>query len=100
LNLYSTDQDEIDADAESIADLFAAHAAIALRKVREIEGLHRALESRELIGQATGIVMERYTIDADAAFAFLLRASSHGNLKLRDVAERLIADTHSTSPID
>jgi GAF domain-containing protein len=97
LNLYSTESEEIDPDAENIADLFAAHAAIALQKVGEIEHLNEALRSRQVIGQAIGIVMERYGVDNDAAFAFLLRASSHGNIKLRDVAERLVADTPRTA---
>ena len=90
LNLYSTSQAEIDPDAESVAELFATHAAIALGRAREISTLNEALLSRRLIGQAIGIVMERYKIDEDRAFAFLARASSHGNIKLRDVAKELV----------
>jgi GAF domain-containing protein len=94
LNLYSTVSDEIDPAAESLAELFAAHAAIALGSAREHEGLNTALHSRKVIGQALGILMERYQMSEDRAFAFLLRASSHGNVKLRDVAQELVDQTN------
>ncbi len=90
LNLYSTSQAEIDDDAEGIADLFAAHAAIALGHAREVDQLNRALNSRKVIGQAIGIVMERYRIDKHRALSFLMRASSHGNIKLRDIAAEIV----------
>lgn len=90
LNLYSTLDEDIDPDAEGLADLFAAHAAIALGHVHERENLNEALHSRKVIGQAIGIIMERYHMSEDRAFAFLVRASSHGNIKLRVVAEQLV----------
>jgi GAF domain-containing protein len=90
LNLYSTTSEEIDAEAESTAELFAAHAAIALENARERETLNQALHSRKVIGQAIGIIMERYGMSEDRAFAFLVRASSHSNLKLRDIAQELV----------
>jgi AmiR/NasT family two-component response regulator len=46
-----------------------------------------------VIGQAVGIVMERYTLSDEHAFAFLKRLSSHRNVKLRQVAEEIIAET-------
>jgi len=100
LNLYSTSQEEIDPDAEHVAELFASHAAIALHQAREVEHLNQALESRKVIGQALGIVMERYGLDENHAFAFLLRASSTSNIKLRDIAAQLVVDTqhrHTTN---
>jgi GAF domain-containing protein len=93
LNLYSTSQEEIDPDAEHVAELFASHAAIALHQAREVEHLNHALESRKVIGQALGIVMERYELDETRAFAFLLRASSTSNIKLRAIAAQLVEDT-------
>jgi GAF domain-containing protein len=93
LNLYSTSQEEIDPDAEHVAELFASHAAIALHQAREVEHLNQALESRKVIGQALGIVMERYGLDETRAFSFLLRASSTSNIKLRDIAAQLVEDT-------
>jgi GAF domain-containing protein len=90
LNLYSTTSDDVDAEAESIAELFAVHAAIALNNAHERETLNQALESRKVIGQAIGMIMERYDMSEDRAFAFLVRASSHSNLKLRDIAQELV----------
>jgi GAF domain-containing protein len=95
LNLYSTTSETLDPGAEGIADLFAAHAAIALGRAREIANLNDALHSRKLIGQAIGIIMERYDIDDDRAFAFLVRASSHSNVKLRDVAQDVVAKANA-----
>jgi GAF domain-containing protein len=90
LNLYSTTSDDVDPEAEGTAELFAAHAAIALGNARERENLNQALHSRKVIGQAVGILMERYEMNEDRAFAFLVRASSHANIKLREVAQELV----------
>lgn len=90
LNFYSTTCDDIDPDAEAIADLFAAHAAIALENAKEREQLNEALHSRKVVGQALGIIMERYDMNEDRAFAFLVRASSSSNIKLRDIAQELV----------
>jgi AmiR/NasT family two-component response regulator len=54
--------------------------------------MRAALATREQIGQAMGILMERYQLDSDRAFAFLTRVSQAGNIKLRDVAAGVIAD--------
>jgi GAF domain-containing protein len=95
LNLYSTIRDDIAPEAQELATSFATHAAIALHQAREIANLHDALESRKVIGQAIGIVMERYQLNEDRAFAFLVRASSYGNVKLRDVAQELVDKSNS-----
>jgi GAF domain-containing protein len=57
---------------------------------RRIENLHSALSSREIIGQAQGILMERERIAADQAFDVLRRASQYLNIKLREVAQTLV----------
>lgn len=54
------------------------------------ENLERALVTREMIGQATGILMQRERITADAAFEVLRRASQHHNIRLRDIAQRVV----------
>jgi GAF domain-containing protein len=90
LNLYSTDSDQIDDDAIGIAQLFASQAAIALGRSRKEFQLSEALESRKIIGQAMGLVMQKYELDEDHAFQFLVRASSTGNVKLRDLAGELV----------
>lgn len=90
LNLYSTDHDEVTEDTVSTARLLALHAGIVLGHVQQAHQLFQALETRKAIGQAIGIVMERYRIDQDRAFQFLVRASSSSNIKLRDIAEELV----------
>ena len=77
--------------------IFAAHAGMALSVARKqatergrSTNLQTALVSREIIGQAQGILMERERITADQAFDLLRRSSQHLNLKLRDVAQELV----------
>jgi hypothetical protein len=71
---------------------FGQQASIAIVVAVEREQLLRARDSREIIGQAQGILMERYQITADQAFAVLRRYSSHRNQKLRLIAERMVND--------
>jgi transcriptional regulator with GAF, ATPase, and Fis domain len=89
LDVYSDTPNSFDADAENIGLLLAAHAAIAMSGSRKVANLYRAIESRDLIGQAKGILMERYKIDGALAFDLLILSSQRCNLKLREVAERL-----------
>ena len=101
LNLYSTDHDEVTPETVSTARLLAIHAGIVLGHVQHAHELNRALETRKTIGQAIGIVMERYRIDEDRAFQFLVRASSSSNIKLRDIADEVVtssAEAYRTSP--
>ncbi len=64
----------------------------------EIANLEKALETRDIIGQAKGILMARQQIDADAAFDVLRRASQRSNTKLRDVASDLVASVIKAQP--
>lgn len=81
------------ADVESGLS-FAAHTAIAITVARQEENMDLALDSRSLIGQATGIVMDRYDLDAVRAFAVLKRISQQSNVKLHEVAVELIRTRH------
>jgi len=90
LNLFHTEAGAFDTDDEAIASIFARHAAVALATARQAENLWVAIDARKLVGQAQGILMERFDLDADQAFAVLLRYSQHRNLKLRAVAELLV----------
>lgn len=94
INFYSTTEDDVSDDAQSLARLFATHAAIALGHAQEREHLNEGMQARRVIGQAIGILMERYEMNEDRAFAFLVRASSHRNIKLRGVAQELVADAN------
>ncbi|WP_189154788.1 GAF and ANTAR domain-containing protein [Lentzea pudingi] len=89
LNLYSHETAAFDEESQHVGSLFAGHAAIALASVQEREQLAAAVHTRDLIGQAKGILMERHRLSADQAFAVLTRASQHTNVKLRDIAEQL-----------
>jgi GAF domain-containing protein len=95
INFYSTTSDEVDHDAPALARIFAAHSAIAVGHARQRETLLAGLQTRKVIGQAIGIMMERYQMNEDRASAFLVRASSHGNIKLRDIAQELV-EQHNT----
>jgi len=92
LNLYSFSTDEISAETEQLAELFAAHAALALGHAQRVENLNAALASRKVIGLALGILMERLGIDEDRAFAYLTRISASTETKLRDVAASVVDD--------
>jgi transcriptional regulator with GAF, ATPase, and Fis domain len=86
LNLYSMEPDAFDDEALAIGSVFAAHAGVALSSAREEANLKAALASRDLIGQAKGILMSRGHVSAERAFEELRVASQHLNRKLRDVA--------------
>ena len=90
LNAYSKDPDAFDIDDQAVAHVLARHAAVALGNARKIENLWMAVDARKRIGQAQGILMERFDLSADQAFAVLLRYSQDNNVKLRVVADRLV----------
>jgi GAF domain-containing protein len=91
LNTYAASPGAYDVDAESVGVLFASHAAIALSGAEEIAQLRQAASSRDLIGQAKGILMERYDFDSDSeAFDLLVRASQTSHIKLHEVARQIV----------
>ena len=92
INLYWTQRREFTADDIAFANIFARHAALALAQSMNEAGLNTALDTRKLIGQAQGILMERYNLDEARAFEVLRRYSQDHNVKLRRVAEDLIAN--------
>ncbi|HXD28607.1 MAG TPA: ANTAR domain-containing protein [Arthrobacter sp.] len=89
LNLYSRRAHNIDENSERIGLLMAAHAAVVFAGSQKADQLRDAAESRDLIGQAKGILMERYKVTAAQAFLLLAHASSVSNTKLFRVAEHL-----------
>lgn len=86
LNLYSKRHDAFDDEARAVGSVFAAHAALALSNAIHDEQLEEALRSRDVIGQAKGILMAQQGVDEDKAFDMLRRASQRLNVKLRDLA--------------
>jgi GAF domain-containing protein len=91
MNMYARKPHAFDGvDDRAEAQALAAHIAVALAAAQEIEHLNTALVSRTLIGQAEGILMERFGIDGDRAFEVLRRVSSRTNTKLHQVASELV----------
>jgi GAF domain-containing protein len=77
-------------DEIAFVNIFTRHAALALAESLNVAGLNTALDTRKRIGQAQGILMERYDLDETRAFEVLRRYSQDHNIKLRDVAEHLV----------
>lgn len=90
LNLFATKPHAFDDDSEHVGLLFAAHAALAYVGRRREAQLTVGLSTRDVIGQAKGILMERYKLRADKSFRVLVRCSQERNLKLHDVALQLV----------
>ena len=94
LTVCSTTSDHLDPLVVRTTTLFAQYAAVAVERARREDNLKTALRTRKLIGQAIGIVMERFELDEEMAFRYLVRLSSNSNVKLRDVARDLVAQAN------
>ncbi|WP_035303370.1 GAF and ANTAR domain-containing protein [Actinokineospora inagensis] len=101
LNAYSRERGGFDPSDRDALMLLATHASLALaasegvtREQLRIEQLRAALDTRDVIGQAKGILMARRGIDADEAFDTLRRTSQNINVKLRDLAKTLVNRHH------
>jgi hypothetical protein len=90
LLVYSPAPGAFDDVAELMLPVFASRASIALGHRNSLHTLGKAIGNRQLIGQATGILMERYRITADDAFGRLVRASQTSQLKLHRVADLVV----------
>ncbi len=104
LNLYAPDPGALGENAAGVALLIAVHARAALATVgrrtaveRREANLRAALESRDVIGQAKGLLMERYAFTADQAFQALRHASQNLNIKVAELAA-VVADGHRRPP--
>ncbi len=98
LNLYSQTDGAFDDESEHVGLLFASHASVAMAGAQRHEQLDRALATRDLIGRATGILMERHKLTSEQAFTLLIRASQITNTKLRDIADRLVTTGELACP--
>lgn len=90
LNFYADQPNVFDEAAVEIGVVYATHAALAWRLLRRDRQFRSALASRDIIGQAKGMVMERFGIDAVQAFELLKRLSQSSNTPVVDVARQLV----------
>lgn len=89
LNLLAKEAYAFDPTDLAIASIFARHAASALDNARQGENLRAAARSRQIIGVAQGMLMQRFGVSLDQSFELLRRYSQTNNIKLRVLAERL-----------
>ena len=90
LNLFGKDRSAFSSDDVHDGMALAAHVGVALAGALEVENLEKALGGRTVIGQATGILMERFDLAPERAFGLLARISQSKHLKLRQVAEQIV----------
>ena len=98
LNLYAREANAFDEGSRSAAVAFGPYAAVAAgnmhayQSARDMaDNLQAALESRAVIDQAKGVLMERHKLTADQAFQLLAQASMNANRKVRDIADHLVS---------
>jgi GAF domain-containing protein len=86
LSLFSPEPIDVSSRWFTLAELIGQHSAIAIAVARHSESMALAVEARKVVGEAVGILMQRFGISADTAFQVLDRHSQHTNTKLRTVA--------------
>ena len=91
VNLISRDPDAFDRDTQTVAAMLATHAAVAAIAHDRDAQFKAALASRDVIGQAKGMLMERFDVDAARAFALIRKLSQDSNTRVADVAAHIVA---------
>ncbi|OBG69346.1 GAF and ANTAR domain-containing protein [Mycobacterium sp. E3339] len=94
LNFYADSPHAFGDDAVDLGAVFATHVALAWSVMRRQDQFRSALASRDIIGQAKGIIMERFGLDAVEAFELLTRLSQQSNTRLIDIAHGLVESEH------
>lgn len=94
LNVYADHPHAFDEHAHAIGRIFSTHTSLAWDAARSRDQFTQALASRDIIGQAKGLVMERFGIDALQAFAMLRKLSQDSNIPVAQIAERLVQVDH------
>ncbi|WP_433786798.1 ANTAR domain-containing protein [Actinomycetospora sp. CA-101289] len=92
LNLYSAAPNAFSEHCRTMAGLFGVQATLLLYGASQVALLQKAVDSRDLIAQAKGILMERFKVDDEAAFQILVKSSQETNVKLTTVAHWLTTD--------
>lgn len=90
LSLFAFRADAFGSESETVGAMLAKHAAIALINEKTERQFRAALASRDTIGQAKGMIMERFGVDARRAFAMLRTISQETNTSVRDLAVRFV----------
>jgi len=98
LNVYGPAGHRFTAEDVELGRAVAYQASVALRLSEEIEGLRSALDTRTLIGQAQGVLIERYAVDADRAFSILRRFSQDQNTRLVEIARTIVTEAGNPPP--
>ena len=100
MKLYSSNPHQFTERDETTLSMFTQQASVVLRNVLDYDAaqvlgdqLKEALETRDVIGMAKGILIAQETIDEEAAFNMLRKASQHKNIKLRELARELVTNT-------
>ena len=92
LSLYAAEPDAFDEAAVTVASLLAVQVGLVLEHLRTVRDLRAGMATREVIGEAIGILVERRRITRRQAFQLLVQASQHNNVKLHEIA-RLVCET-------
>ncbi|WP_433783940.1 GAF and ANTAR domain-containing protein [Actinomycetospora sp. CA-101289] len=90
LNLYAARPDAYDVRARVLAGLFGVQAGLLLYGAQQVRHLQRAVDSRDLIGRAKGVLAERFGIDDETAFGMLVTSSQETNMKVTAVAQWVV----------
>ncbi|MGE2689971.1 GAF and ANTAR domain-containing protein [Mycolicibacterium pulveris] len=98
LNVYAEQPNVFGEAAKKLGLVFATHSSVVWNSARRDEQFKRALASRDTIGQAKGMIMERYGVDAVRAFDLLRKLSQESNVPLVQIAEELVEKAQSPEP--
>ena len=89
LNLFTLEPDVFTVERQAVGAMLATHAAVALIADDERLQFQSALASRDIIGQAKGMIMERFDTDAVRAFELLTRLSQNSNTRIAELTEEI-----------
>ncbi|HSK25209.1 MAG TPA: GAF and ANTAR domain-containing protein [Egicoccus sp.] len=89
LNMFSSRAHAFDSRARALGQVFASHAAVALKAAITETGLEQAVRSRDIIGLAKGVLMERHDISADQALQMLRQTANERKITIRALAEQV-----------
>jgi hypothetical protein len=97
MNMYATRPDAFSEQDQMLALLLTSLGAVVVDASRQQENLRRAIESRQVIGEAVGMLRAQNKCSSEQAFRMLSQASQRMNVKLRDVAERIVRPAQNGS---